>query len=168
MKKFFAISLAVLCLGFIGSAFADGEIGVVNMKTLFENAPQVKQINAQMKKQFGDRQQKLESMGNALQADITKLQKNKAVMSQKQLSDLNDQIAKEGDELHQAQASYQQDLFGAKQQAFMQFLNQIRAASQTVAAQQKLQIIIPADSVVYAADSLDVTKQVLAALTAAK
>jgi len=163
MKKFLIAGLIAVGLSFSVSAFADG-IGVVNMKTLFESANQVKKINDQMKSQFGPRQQKLEDMGKTLQADIDKLQKNKAVMSQKQLSDLNDKIAQEGDGLHQAQASYQQDLFQAKQQAFMQFLNQIRAASQNVAQQQKLEIIIPADSVVYAADSLDVTKQVLAAL----
>ena len=142
------------------SAYASG-VGVVDMKSIFTTAPQVKAINAKLKKQFAPQQKKFEKMSKTLQADIAKLQKNKAVMSKKQLTTLNSKIAKEGSQLHQAQTSFQQQMFAAKQKAFLGFLKQVRAAAAKTAKAHHFDVIIPKNSAVYAASDLDVTKEVL-------
>ena len=84
MKKVVLVA-AVAAFCSIG-VFADG-IGVVDMKTIFTTAPQVKTIKAGLAKQFEPQKDKLEKMSQSLQADIAKYQKNKAVMDKKDLTE---------------------------------------------------------------------------------
>ena len=162
MKILKTTIIAAAVLGAM-TAYAGG-VGVVNMKQLFTTAPQVKAINAQMKRHFAPQQKKLEAASKTLQSDIAKLQKNKAVMSKKQLTALNTKIAKEGNAMHQQQTAFQQAMFAAKQKAFLSFLTKVKAAAKKVAAKHHFDIIIPKNSAVFAESDLDVTKDVLKAL----
>lgn len=161
MKKVIIATAFVIATGFSLSAMAAENIGVVDMKQIFQSAPQVAKINDSLKTQFADRQAKLEKMSKDLQTDLQKLERNKAVMKPADVTTLKSKIAKEGDDFHNEQASYQQDLYDARQKAIADFMNDIKTAATSVAKDKSLTLILPEDSTLYSASDLDVTQPVL-------
>ena len=165
MKKVILATALVIATGFSMSAMAAVEnIGVVDMKQIFQSAPQVAKINDSLKVQFADRQTKLEKMSKDLQNDLQKLERNKAVMKPADVAALKAKIAKEGDDFHNEQSSYQQDLYDARQKAIADFMTDIKTASASVAKDKNLTLILPEDSTLYSASDLDVTQPLLTAL----
>jgi len=163
MKKMTAL-LAVVSVAWSIGASADGGVGVVDMKTLFTTSSKVKAIKANLMKQFDPQKEKLQKMGESLQADIAKYQKNKAVMSQDDLKKAQDNITKEEADMRQAQTKFQQDVFAAQNTSLESFMKDVKAAAKIVAEKQKLDLIIPDNDVLYSKDDKNVTKEVLANL----
>ena len=109
------LAVAVFFAAWSVGAFADG-VGVVDMKAIFSTSPKVKAIKAELTKQFNPEKTKLESMGQALQGDITKYQKNKAVMSQADLKTLQDNITKQESDFRDAQTKSRRVLPSVRRQ----------------------------------------------------
>ena len=151
-----AVSVAAWSIG----AVADG-VGVVNMKTIFSTSPQVKEIKANLTKQFDPQKTKLEKMGQALQADITKYQKNKDVMNKKDLTTLESSITAQETKFRDAQGKFQQDVYTAQNQRLTQFMDSVKASVKVVAEKNKLDLVIPSNDVLYTKDKTDITQQVL-------
>lgn len=162
MKKMTAL-VAAACAAWSIGASADG-IGVVDMKTVFTTSPKVKSIKANLTKQFDPEKAKIEKMGNALQADIAKYQKNKAVMSQADMKKAQDSITAEESNFRDAQTKFQQDVFNAQNKSLETFMTDVKAAVKVVADKQKLDLVIPNNDVLYSKGDKDITKDVLANL----
>jgi outer membrane protein len=161
--KFMTRSAIVFAVGFSISASA-GQVGVVDMQSVFQTAPQVKKINDNLTSQFQDRKNKIVQMGEQLKADIKKYQKNKAVMSKNDLSSLETKITDEEAQLRQEQTKFQQDVYQAQNQQMAQFLEQVKGVVKTIAGQKKLEMVLPKNTVLYSQDGLDITSDVLANL----
>lgn len=163
MKKLYKSSVIVAGVMAASMAFATN-IGVVNMKNIFHQAPQVKSINAQMKKKFASKQARIEKLTKTLQADVQKLQKNRSVMTKKQLDALNTKVSKEADTLHNLQSQYQNEVMSAREKALGSVADDLRKAAKVVAGKEHLDLIIAKSASLYAAGKLDVTKEMLAQL----
>jgi outer membrane protein len=142
------------------SAWAS-EIGVVDMQQIFQTAPQVKKINDSLTQKFQERKDNLVKMSNELKEDFQKYQKNKAVTGQKELADLQTQIETKEANFRQEQAKFQQDVFQAQNQEMTKFIDQVKGVVKTVAADKKLDMVLPKNTVLYSQDSLDITSAVL-------
>lgn len=162
MKKL-AMVAAVVCAAWTMGACAEG-VGVVDMKTIFTTSPKVKEIKANLTKQFDPEKSKLEKMGQALQADVANYQKNKAVMNAKDLKALQDKITKEEGDFRTAQTKFQQDVFNAQNKSLEVFMASVKASVKTVAEKEKLDLVIPNNDVLYSKGDKDITKEVLANL----
>ena len=162
MKKV-AMVVAAFCAVWSMGVLADG-VGVVDMKTVFTTSPKVKEIKTQLTKQFDPEKAKIEKMGDALQANIAKYQKNKAVMSQADLKTLQDNITKQESDFRDAQTKFQQDVFNAQNKSLDDFMNSVKAAVKVVAIKDKLDLVVPNNDVLYSKDNKDITKEVLANL----
>ncbi|MDP1574905.1 MAG: OmpH family outer membrane protein [Coxiellaceae bacterium] len=159
MKKMTAL-VAVACAAWSIGASADG-IGVVDMKMIFTTSPKVKAIKANLTKQFDPEKAKLEKMGNTLQADIAKYQKNKAVMSKDDMKKAQDSITAEESAFRDAQTKFQQDVFNAQNKSLETFMGDVKAAVKVVADKQKLDLVIPNNDVLFSKGDKDITKEVL-------
>lgn len=146
------------------SAVAANTVGVVNMKTVFTQSVQAKAMMANMKKRFASKKAGLEKMGEALQAQVIKLKKNKAVMTKKQATALQAKIASAGRSYSEKSMSFQKAVYMAKHAMFQAFFMKVKQAAQEVAKSDGLTVVIPTTATVYAAQSINVTKQVLAKL----
>lgn len=142
------------------SVFADG-VGVVNMKTIFSTSPKVKEIKADLSKQFNPEKTKLETMGNALKGDIAKYQKDKDVMNKKDLATLEASITSQETAFRDAQTKFQQDVFSAQNKSLADFMDSVKAAVKVVAEKDKLDLVIPGNDVLYTKNNKDITKEVL-------
>jgi len=159
MKKL-ALGVAIFFATWSVGAFADG-VGVVDMKTIFSTSPKVKSIKAELSKQFEPQKSKLEKMGQALQADIAKYQKNKAVMNQKDTTALETSITDQETAFRAAQTKFQQDVFNAQNKSLNDFMNSVKAAVKVVAEKNKLDLVIPSNDVLYTKNNTDITQDVL-------
>lgn len=159
MKKF-ALVAAVIVAAWSVSTLA-GSVGVVDMKSIFSTSPKVKEIKAQLTKQFNPEKTKLEAMGKTLQADIAKYQKNKAVMDKKDLATLEDSITTQESAFRAAQAKFQQEVFDAQNKSLEQFMDSVKAAVKVVAEKDKLDLVIPSNDVLYTKNDTDITKEVM-------
>ncbi len=162
MKKLIVGAAACVAM-FSMTAFA-GTVGVVDMKQIFTTSAKVKEIKAQLTKQFSPEKATLDKSAAALQADIQKYQKNKTVMSKTDLDNLQTQISNEEMQFRQDQAKFQQDVYTAQNQQLQQFMAMVKTAVQTVATKDKLDLVLPDNDVLYSNNSLDITKQVLDAM----
>lgn len=160
MRKL-VLGLGVVLVACSVSALADGGVGVVDMKTIFSTSPKVKEIKAELTKQFNPQKEKLEAMGQALQADIMKFQKNKAVMDKKDLTAAEAKITSQETAFRDAQTKFQQDVFAAQNQSLETFMDSVKAAVKVVAVKDKLDLVIPSNDVLYTKEQTDITKDVL-------
>ena len=163
MKRLTLIAGLLLTMVWSAGALA-AHIGVVDMQKIFHGSPQVKNMSANLTKQFAGRKNKIMNIGKALQANLKKYQKNKAVMSGKNLASLKASITKQELQLRTAQAKFQQDLFAAQNKKMSQFMKQVRTAVKKIATKKKLDMVLPKNSVLYSAGALDITSNVIASL----
>ncbi len=165
MKKLVAILSASLLLACVGQSYADDiKIGVVDLHTVFDKAPQPKKINEELKKQFAPQEQKIKKAQEAVQSDIKKLQRDDAVMTEADRKKLQEKILKSRQELQQMTIDFQQKAAAEQSQAMQKLLDQIKAAIKQVAAKDKLNLVLQSESAPYYDQQLDVTDQVISVL----
>lgn len=160
MKRLFIGLCIALATMWSVAIWAEG-IGVVDIQQIFQNSPQVKKINDSLKKQFSSRRDNIVKMGKTMQDDMQKYEKNKTVMSAKDASALKDKVAQEDRDLRAAQTKFQQDLYDAQNKQMGTLMTQLKDIVKTVAADKKLTVVIPKNSVVYSDNSLDITNDVI-------
>lgn len=159
--------LLTLCLslGVIWSACAMAEnIGIVDMRQIFQSSPQVKRINSQLNKQFSPQRDKIVAMGKKLEADVKKLQRDQSVLDKKGLDNLRNSITAQEEQLRAAQAKFQQTLFAAQNNAMSGFMTKITGIVKGIAMKKKLDFVLPKNTVLYAKDGTDITSDVISAL----
>lgn len=154
-----AMCVSVACIWSISSAAL--ALGVIDMQQVGRNSPQLKKIQANLKQQFAGQRAKIMTMGKALQANMQKYQKNKSVMSSADLANMKKQIMSQEMQVRQAQAKFQRAVYAAQNQQMTSFFTRIKGVIKTVAAQKKLDLVLPKASVLYSANSVDITPEVM-------
>ncbi|MSP53101.1 MAG: OmpH family outer membrane protein [Gammaproteobacteria bacterium] len=161
MKKLL-ITLALLGgLSLALNASADIKIGVLDLQAVLQQSPQVQSADVKFRKEFSPREQKIKAQADALQTEVDQLNRNAAVMSAVEQGKTKDKIAKDQDNLQQAQAQFQQDVQTAQGKAMQQILTQIKTVVATLAAQNGYDLVVQKSSVVYSKDEYDVTALVI-------
>lgn len=143
------------------------QVGVVDMQKIFQSSPDVKKIDQDLKSQFTARKQKLDQMGKDLQDNMKKYQVNKSVMNSKSLADLEGKINQQRQELQKEDAQFQKDLYAAQSAQTGKFLNKVKGVVETIAKQDKLDIVESKRSLLYSTDEMDITAKVMDALSKA-
>ncbi len=166
LKKIVTIGVLAASVGVCTASFADAveKIGVVDMKTILTQAPQMKAINDKLKAEFSKRKETILSQAKVLQSDMTNFRKNKAILSAAKAQTLKSKIGSEENQLRSEQMRYQQDLMDAQNKAMASFLNRLKFSVTKVANKQGLTIVFPKNNLLYSSDSTDITKSVLSSL----
>lgn len=145
-------------------AEANLKIGVVDMRVVIDNSPQMKAAANNLRAEFKPRQDKIIAAQQAFQKDQDKLKRDGSVMSQTDLTALQAQITSEGRDLQRMQEDYMQDLRTAQQTAMQSFLTSVDAIVQKITTQDGYDLILRRDTVAYASPRTDITQEVIAAL----
>lgn len=143
---------------------ADLKIGVINVQQIMQKSPMVIALNKQLQDQFQPRQAQLVKAQSDLQAEVDKLNKNGAVMSNNDRSQLQDKIIADRASLQASGQSFQTDLNAAQSQAMQQFMGKLQAAVNVVAANGKYDLILQRSGTPYVNNALDITSLVMAQL----
>jgi len=160
MKRLLVSLISASALVWSLSSFAAG-YAFVDMKKVFSSAPQIKNINKSLEDKFSSRKNALVKANETLQADIKKLERDRAVMSPKDAQALTSKIEKEGAKLREDQMAFQQALFAAQNEAMKGFMDKLTGVVTQIAKDKSYDFVAPKNEMVYTNDSLDITSQVI-------
>ena len=144
---------------------ADVKIGYINFGRLLEESPQAKAAQAALEGEFMPRQRDVAAQQKALQEKADKLQKEAAVMSEadrvrteREVRDLELSVNRRFKELQEDLNLRRNEEVGRMQRALlMEVQAYARANGYT---------LVVSDGVLFAADGVDITQQVVAAIKA--
>ncbi len=163
-----SLALAMMASGYSAQAAAETKIAVVNVARILHEIPQSKAIESQLKAEFSSRiseMQRLESEGQSLAA---KLKKDESFMSaddrtksQRRLAELQADFNLKG----QALQEDQRRRMGQEQN---KVLNKVQNAIDAIAKAQGFDLIINGQSVVFGAEKLDISAQVIQQVSKSK
>lgn len=161
MMKKLAITAAALVLSI--TAFADDmKIGIVDVRQVLQNSPQVAEMQKKLQQQFADREKQLQTAQQQLQQDADKLSRDAAVMKPADRDALAKKAQAEQDNLRTMQMSMQKDLYAKQNEAMQTILNKMQDIISQIAKSKNLSMVITKDAVAYVANNVDVTQDVIA------
>lgn len=158
------IGVVLMVLNIPMAMAADLKLGVIDVRQVVQQAPQVQSIKDKMEKQFKPRQEKLMALQKSLQQNTQKLERDSAVMSSSQKQQLQETIIKQKRDLERQGQDYQQDLNMAQNQEMQKFFAKVNAVVKKIAEKDGYDVVLQKDGVPYANAKVDITKQVIDAL----
>ncbi|WP_304985730.1 OmpH family outer membrane protein [Coxiella-like endosymbiont] len=163
MKRLFAATYLSVAMSWAVASIGQ-TVGTVDMRQIFQASLQVKNINTRLEKEFSPQRERIINLGKSLQEDTKKFQRNEAVMSEKEKQYLKNKIDEKQKELQQAQVEFQQGLYNAQNKAMGEFMTKISGAVKAISEKEKVDLVLPKDTVLYARDSKDITSDVISEL----
>ncbi len=190
MKKLLKVSALALGLGLASSAAMAQDIGVVNMQYLMMNHPErvatfekvaneLKQPEMVLKKEQDELGKRIQAFQQEVQAKKTAFEKDAAKLTPAQVKkhqeELDTWYKKSGQELQQAEATFQQKVMAfnagrnqAEQTAVKSLIDSIKKATQEVAKAKHIDMVLAENAAVVVPEKSDLTQDVLKQLEKAK
>ena len=146
-------------------AAAELKVGVVDIAKLFEESPQAKVVQDNLRAEFGPRLQQLVAQEQALKTRNDKYQKDLATMAADQRTKAEKDLRDSARELERKKAELQDDSNAKRQEEMNKLQRLLFGEVREYAKAQNFDIVI-AEGVLYATPTVDMTAAVLAALQA--
>lgn len=154
-----------LAVGLSSASFAALNVGTVDLTQLLQTAPQIVAMSDSLKKEFAPAQQNIMTAQKNLQAEMQSLsQAANTKMTADQQTQLKNKIMADQKNLQQMVVTYQQNVSTAQQKALNTFMGEVSAAAKTIATKDKLDVVLLKPTVIYSANTTDITSQILATL----
>ena len=163
-----AISLgAALSLAFAAPAPAqpNARIGFVNVNYVLANAPQTQVVNDTLTAEFGPREAELRTRDEALVAKGQTLERDGPVMAQAERAALEREISAEQLALQRLGTQLQEDVQIRQNELVNDLQQQVARRIQAFAVAEGYDLIVTNQGVVFASEAIDVTEEVLRALS---
>jgi outer membrane protein len=138
----------------------DLKIGVVNWARLLTESPQAEQVRDSMEDKFAARAETLQEQREKLEADVDRLNRDGAVMSQDARQKLEDSIRDQQRKLRVAQEEFSEDVQRAREEELQALNMGVRTVVNEYAQSQGYDLII-GDGVLFASGRVEITNQVL-------
>ena len=149
----------------MSAAAADLKVGVVDIAKLFEESPQAKVVQENLRAEFGPRLQQLVAQEQALKTRNDKYQKDLATMAADQRTKAEKDLRDSARELERKKAELQDDSNAKRQEEMNKLQRLLFGEVREYAKGQNFDIVI-AEGVIYATPTVDITAAVLASLQA--
>ena len=163
-----SLALAMMASGYSAQSAAETKIAVVNVARILHEIPQSKAIESQLKAEFSGRiseMQRLESEGQSLAA---KLKKDESFMSADERTKLQRRLAELQADFNLKGQALQEDQRRRMGQEQNKILNKVQEAIDGIAKAQGFDLIINGQSVVFGAEKLDISAQVIQQVSKSK
>ena len=163
-----SLALAMMASGYSAQAAAETKIAVVSVPRIMQEIPQGKAIDAKLKSEFSSRiseMQRLESEGQSLAA---KLKKDESFMSADERTKLQRRLAELQADFNLKGQALQEDQRRRMGQEQNKILNKVQEAIDGIAKAQGFDLIINGQSVVFGAEKLDISAQVIQQVSKSK
>ncbi len=96
---------------------------------------------------------------------MAKYQKNKAVMSKDDLAALEKTIGSEQSDLQKLQIQLQSDVQAAQEKKMKEFMSSVKLSAKKIADKKGLDLVLPANAVIYSPSKMDITKDVISSMS---
>ena len=164
MKKFTKslIAGALLTSAMASSAvFAEQKIGAVNVQGIFQAMPQAASIQESIAAEFKDKTEEVSRLEKDIKYYLEKNQRDAATMSAKEKTELEGKIIALREEYTGKAQPLQQEIQKRLQEEQNKLLGLIKQSIDAVAAKEKYDVILNANSVAYINPDNDISKLVL-------
>jgi len=139
-------------------------VGVVDVQKVFADSSMVKTQKNQLEASVKQKQAALKSDQARLGKLVDQYKRNQTVMSKSEKQKLQTQVTALQSQIYQKSQLYSQQLQNAQAVAMKSFLGKLESATQQVAEQKHLTLVLPKTGVIYASSGYDVTNAVESAL----
>lgn len=163
--KTVTLALVTLVAGALplAQAQAQAKVGVVNVARLLQESPQAQAASQALENEFAARRRELENQQKDIKAREDKLQKDGAVMAEAERRNAEKALRDGQRELARKQNEFLEDLNVRRNEALGQLQRSVLQEVQAYAKSAGLDVVV-ADAL-YASPAVDITNQVLAALS---
>jgi len=170
MTRMHAVAIsfgAALCFAFAGPAPAqpNARIGFVNVNYVLQNAPQTRVVNETLTAEFAPREAELVARGEELQTKASSLERDGAVMAQAERTSLEREITNGQRDLERDATTLQEDVQIRQTELVNELQETIARRIQAFAVAEGYDLIVTNQGVVFASEAIDVTEDVLRALS---
>ncbi len=157
MKLTTFILLALFSLGLN----AAGKTAFINSKVLLEESPQAVAANAELQKQFGEREQSLRKLAQEIQQMEKTYKTDSAVMSDEQKKKAEDNIIQNKRRFQFEQQSLKEDLQAKQRELLQKVQVSIKQTIQVYGDKNGYDFIFTDASIAYASDAVNITEEIL-------
>ncbi|MFT2090477.1 OmpH family outer membrane protein [Paraglaciecola sp. 2405UD69-4] len=143
------------------AAFAEQKIGAVNVQGIFQNMPQAANIQEAIAVEFKDKTEEVSRLEKDIKYYLEKNQRDAATMSAKEKKELEEKIVGLRNEYASKAQPLQQEIQQRLQEEQNKLLGLIKQGVDAVAAKEKYDVILNANSVAFINPDHDISKLVL-------
>lgn len=160
MKKW--LLAAGLGLAMVTSAQAADKIATVNMASLFQEVAQKTGVSQSLESEFKSRASELQRMETNLQSKMQRLQHDGSTMKASDRSKLEKDVTSQRQNFSQKAQTFEQNRARRSSEERGKLMTLIQTAVKKVAGDQKIDLVVDANSVAYAGGGVkDITVDVL-------
>ena len=141
---------------------AEIKIGIVDTQAILAKAPQSKTEFEKVQKKLKERQDELVALQKKGEELKDKAERDQMTMTNNQKMDMSRQLQELDSEFALKKKFFQEDLKLAQNDVQQLIYNKINEAIKKVVEEEKFDLIITRDAVVYAAPTIDITDKILA------
>lgn len=142
------------------SAFAAGNSAFINSKILLEQSPQAKSALEQMQNEFQEREANLRAMVDEINKMESDYKKDSAIMSDEQKKKIEEEIVQKKRQFQFDQQSMREDVQKRRNELLTNVRNSISKVIREYGDEKGYDFIF-SDGVAYAAESVDITMEIL-------
>ncbi|CUA82979.1 periplasmic chaperone for outer membrane proteins Skp [Pseudidiomarina woesei] len=168
MNKMVKTSIAAALLStalFANAAEAQQKIGYVNMQQVLINLPQARNLEQQVQEEFKGRISEIEEIEGKMQALQDKAERDSKIMSQREMQDMGRELELL-DATRQVKAKgLREDMQRRGNELRDQLMAEVMRNAQALASEQKYDVVLSSNSLVYANENFDLTDDVLKKMT---
>jgi outer membrane protein len=140
---------------------ADSKLAFINAKLLLEKSPQAIAANAQLKEQFGEREQSLRKLAQGIQQMEKTYQTDGAIMSAEQKKKAEDNIVQNKRRFQFEQQSLKEDLQNKQRELLQVVRVALRDVIQAYGTENGYDFIFTDASVAFASEAENITDAIL-------
>ena len=155
LTTFFLLALVSVGLN------AAGKTAFINSKVLLEKSPQAIAANAELQKQFGEREQSLRILAQSIQQMEKTYKTDSAVMSEEQKKKAEDNIIQNKRRFQFEQQSLKEDLQAKQRELLQEVQVSIKSVIQDYGNKNGYDFIFTDASIAYASDAVNITDEIL-------
>lgn len=144
---------------------AETRIAVVNVRRLLEESPQAKQAMATLQNEFATRQREIVQLEKDLRAKDEKFQRDGATMTENDRRNTDRDLREGQRDLQRKSQELNEDYNLRRNEEIGKVQRSLLQEVQTYAKSSNYDLVV-GDGVLYAAEAMDITPQVLAAMQA--
>jgi outer membrane protein len=167
-KLIAAVALAVTMMGSSFAAQAETKIAVINIAEVFQQLPQRDALQKTLKDEFEVRVQEVRGLESEMQRLYEKREKDGELLGQQEVTKITRQLETMQAEYKLKRKNLEEDQRrrGAEEQ--QKLMVKVQNAVVEVSKSEGYDLVLPLDATAYAADSLDITKQVIQQVSKSK
>mgnify|MGYP005713727957 CR=1 FL=1 len=155
------ILAAAIALMGLTQAHAADKIGVVDVQGIFQSLPQAAVIQQNIATEFKDQMEEIQRLEKDLQYYLEKQKRDTATMREQEIKELNDKLLSMRDDYAAKAQPLRQDMQRRATEERNKILALVKQSIDSIAAEEKYDIILNAGAVAFIDESKDLSQKVI-------